>query len=455
MKIMAKFYTVLNSIFNNQLLLLVFAVLLITTPALSQGIGDFGKFYGDVRAPSAPAFTILGTNPSEISRPKSYRDVEFSLLNNFFDQGALTLPSNFSIEFSPYWMFEHPDLSFKELYNPTVLESALYNLSFSLATQADESQTVNTTFLGVGLRTVFDFGRPRRILELVNELGEMEENMVSIANVNSLIRSYIVNQQQGFDGTKDAIKKLSAGLMIYIDTSNNLTDDDKAFLNSWVKFYIAKVETSKAQNAAGLNSALNALLSGDQVESLLDEIKKDSKAVQTAIEDRVGFKLEVALALKRDYLDAQLSGSRTSNSGFWLTPSYIHESLPIEFLGVVRYLHDNLDFVENGSIIDWTRNFDLGIKLVYKVKKFSLEGELIYREQTQVLEAITDLNGFSFRPKRTTTDRKIDFTVAYQVNENISLSYTYGKNFELPILNGDLISGLNINLGIGGHKFDK
>ena len=455
MKIMAKFYIVLNSIFNRQLLLIVIGFLIFTSIAFSQEISDFGKFYGDVRAPSAPAFTILGTNPSEISRPKSYRDVELSLLNNLFDQGSLTLPKNFSLEFSPFWMFEHPDLSFKELYRSSVLESALYNLSFSLATQTDESQAVNTTFLGAGVRTVFDFGRPRKTLELVHELGEMQRNMAFITNANTLIRTYILNQQQGFDGSKSAFKKLSSGLTESTEAVNNLPEDQKSFLNSMVKFFIAKVETSKIQDTAGLNSALNELLTGDQLESLLTEIKRDSKVVQAAIEDRVGFKLEVALALKRDYLDAQVSESRTSNSGFWLTPSYIHESLPIEFLGVVRYLHNNQDFVENGSTIDWTRNFDLGIKLVYKMKKFSLEGELIYREQTQVLEAITDLNGFSFRPKRTTADRKIDFTVAYQVDESISLSYTYGKNFELPILNGDLISGLNINFGIGGYKFKK
>lgn len=425
-----------------------------TVSVKAQDIGDFGKFYGDVRAPSAPAFTILGTNPSEISRPKSYRDVEFSLLNNFLDQGTLALPQNFSIEFSPYWMFEQPNLTFEDLYNPTVMESALYNLSFSLATQTNEDQNTNTTFLGVGLRTVFDFGKPREELVLIHKANEMKANMKYVTSTNTLIGQYVANNEQQFDGSDEAISSLSSNLTEFID-GIGLPEEEESFLKSFSIFYIKEVKASNVENLTGLQTTLNNMLTSGKLQPYLDQIKKISKEVQVGIEDRVGFKLEVALALKRDYFNDQFSGSTTSNAGFWLTPSYIHENLPIEFLGVFRYIHDNQDFVENGSTIDWTKNVDFGFKLVYKVKKFSLEGELIYREQTQVLESIVDLNGFSFRPKRTTADRKIDFTVAYQVNENISLSYTYGQNFELPVLDGDLISGLNLNIGLGGYKMNK
>lgn len=454
MKIIQAYYT-RQSWSSLKSLLSSLAILVLSTHCLFAQNGDansdFGKFYQQVKAPSSPAFTILGTNPSEISRPKSYRALEASLLNSFFKNSELTFPSDFAIEFSPYWLASRPNLAFEEVYDPSPMQSALYSLSVSFASLGN-SDNQDSTYLSLGVRTVFDFGKPRTTLEKLASLKKLKLLQQNVAFLSTFIDSFLNNEVQSFDGSNDDIKSFSSKLTTHIYTDPNLTSDQKDIANKYALTLIAKVKKDRPTSKDGVESIADEILTQDPGISNLDLVQQQAKMIGSAIEDRVGFKIELAAAVRNEFRNNTFSDNTSPTAGFWITPSYLHESLPIEFLGAFRYIRDNQDFMDETNMIDWTSNMDVGLKLIYHVNKFSLEGEFIYRTQTQVLEAQDSGNGFTTRPERKTIDRKFDLSVAYQLSENLAISYTYGKNFDLPILEGDLISALNLNFGIGGYK---
>jgi len=430
--------------------LLVILLLGCSSMVYAQDTDFFGKFYTNVKAPSSPAFTILGTNPSEISRPKSYRQLELALLNNFFTQEGLTIPKDFSIEFSPYWLKDRPYVTFEDIYDPTPAKSALYNLSFSLATQ--QGNESDTTYISLGLRTTFDFGKPRKIVRELDAVMEFEKNSSAIMAINNSYKVVIATDFSSFSGTSNEITQLESKLKEFIKSSQ-IPERDKAFALKFVPVYIENVKSSGANSSARLDQEVDSLFNSSDIQPIIEKMEAASREIQGSLEDRVGFKVELAAALRNEFRDNSFSDNNTSpTAGFWITPSYLDEKLPIEFLGAFRYIRDNQDFVDGTNNIDWTSNVDVGMKLIYHVNKFSLEGEFIYRTQTQVLEEQDQGNGFTTRPERKTLDRKFDFSVAYQLSENLAISYTYGKNFDLPILAGDLISALNLNFGVGGYK---
>lgn len=429
--------------------LLVLLLLINSSRVYSQEGDFFGKFYTDVKAPSSPAFTILGTNPSEISRPKSYRQLELALLNNFFNQDGLSIPKDFSLEFSPYWLKDRPLVTFEDIYDPTPAKSALYNLSISLATQ--QSNQSDTTYISLGLRTIFDFGKPRKIVEGIDAIGDFEQNAMGILAINASYKSVIANDFSNFSGTDEEVNRLEKKLKEFIGLSQ-IDQKSKDLALSLVPAYIARVKAEKVNTKAGLDTQVNAIFDQNDFQKIIENMTIASKKIQGSLEDRVGFKIELAAAFRNEFRNNTFSDNTSPTAGFWITPSYLHENLPIEFLGAFRYIRDNQDFVDGANNIDWTSNLDVGLKLIYHVNKFSLEGEFIYRTQTQVLEAQDQGNGFTTRPERKTIDRKFDISLAYQFSENLAISYTYGKNFDLPILQGDLISALNLNFGIGGYK---
>src|SRR5206468_3577701 len=84
--------------------------LLCVAPLAAQ-IPDAPAAYNQLRTPTSPAFVVLGVTPTAVERPNTPADIAFSILNS---SGALTsLPKDVAIEFSPYWLFGHPKLEWR------------------------------------------------------------------------------------------------------------------------------------------------------------------------------------------------------------------------------------------------------------------------------------------------------------------------------------------------------
>jgi hypothetical protein len=110
----------------------------------------------DVRAPTSPAFILLGVAPASVERPQTARAAAVSLLSALGQNDFI--PDNFAIEFAPYSWLPQADkpldtATFERAGGQTILE----NLAISMATSRSEGSDTTGTIdrIAVGFRTLF------------------------------------------------------------------------------------------------------------------------------------------------------------------------------------------------------------------------------------------------------------------------------------------------------------
>ncbi len=101
----------------------------------------------DFAVPDAPAFAILGSQPTEILRPTTTRDLSLAASDFLSDGSSLAIPAEFAAEFSPGLLIGGKRLSLAQ-YRSTPW---LYRLRVSVATSRTDSGS-DPTSLAVGLR---------------------------------------------------------------------------------------------------------------------------------------------------------------------------------------------------------------------------------------------------------------------------------------------------------------
>jgi len=119
----------------------------------------------NLRAPSAPAFTILGIAPTEVARPSSGRALGLWLLNSGVTNGSV--PANLALELAPYWLKSRPAVTIQSLYSDSSRSpfsnagrSLQQSFSLSLASAAaPEGADSAGPALGVGARANLFAGR--------------------------------------------------------------------------------------------------------------------------------------------------------------------------------------------------------------------------------------------------------------------------------------------------------
>ncbi|HMT28906.1 MAG TPA: hypothetical protein PKD91_06475, partial [Bacteroidia bacterium] len=104
----------------------------------------------ELKAPSSPAFSILGVQPNDIARPKTFEALEANLFSSISGENSTILPNNYALEFSPYWLMSHPKLQYKQM-QPGFGQTIIQNASFSVATnQYKNSEDTATIFSKMG-----------------------------------------------------------------------------------------------------------------------------------------------------------------------------------------------------------------------------------------------------------------------------------------------------------------
>jgi hypothetical protein len=109
----------------------------------------------ELRAPSSPAFVLMGVEPKSIEHPKTPRAFVLSAVQAARD--ASGLPKNYAMEFAPYWLVPHPMLRFRPYEKESVGTTFIQTLSLSLATATDSGAA--QTSVGVGIRALLARGR--------------------------------------------------------------------------------------------------------------------------------------------------------------------------------------------------------------------------------------------------------------------------------------------------------
>ena len=127
---------------------LLFSLLLLAGTASAQtstGVKPAPQL-GDLRAPTAPGFVLLGKAPAQVDRPTTPHGIATTLLGGLQGQ-------DFALSAAPYWLVQHPNLTFEKYTNGEAkVDFACFyrDAGVSLAVVTDAASNRNA---GFGLRT--------------------------------------------------------------------------------------------------------------------------------------------------------------------------------------------------------------------------------------------------------------------------------------------------------------
>lgn len=348
----------------------------------------------DLKAPSTPAATLLGTTPSSIERPDNPKALIVNLVSNVAASDGV--PTNYAVALTPYWMRWHPTLTFDSYAKPTLGQRIARTFSVSLAT-ADWTTGDGAAKQDLGSRVALG-------LSTVVLQGDIDEEVFTVRkdlekNLENLLRE-LLNRQKGepIVGLKARKKALAAKLAA-------ATTPDEAI--------VAQRELTEADNA------LRALIAAEDrtIQTLHAERRELAKRIETLTLDRKGVRLGVAAAWTWSLPDDAFGEAALDRQAIWVTPSYrwarpkkaeeesdddsaddgqvvteeddlgVEQPPPeipepasgieeggIELVGALRYLRQK-------EAADSSAGWDVGARLVWQIRnELALSGEIVKRE---------------------------------------------------------------------------
>lgn len=441
--------------------LLLLAPALLVVPILSSAQGDsLGAKIDALRTPSYPGFTILGVQPTEISRPNSWRAMQTTLTNSFIENGKVVLPQNFAMEFNPF-MATHqlnrgnsPSYLLSQQKEPSFCQSLKYNSAVSVATGQFNSYTDSTQQnprMGIGYRTMLISMKP------TDKAVHLFSRFKSIQRQYTILKTIIDNVEEkagkdlnsmGVDALAATIREEATKVFNNLQTYPSDTTDIKALIDDGIKPLLSK---NKRKNATALKTFEDVK---KHVSELTDAppYQESVDDVTAAMQSRTGHALEFAGAFLLDFPTNDISYSRLPKLGLWLTYTYRSENQHWEFAALGRY--STHKFYTDPRY----NNFDAGGRIMLEDSKWNINGEFIQRLQFMVVDnkPATGPNEITFRYN---ADFKMSLNVNYKLTEDIIVNYTFGNNFSINTEfenqsdKSTLFSKLGIVYALGGPTF--
>ncbi len=396
----------------------------------------------ELKPPSFPALTILGLQPDEIARPKTYEALEASLLNSFLQESNFNLSNNLAIEFTPYWLIPHPNLTFEKYINPSIRDNILYSSSISISTiriNNNIDTNIISTNIGIGYRTMIFNGQPlKRNKDLIESI-----KLITL-NQSFFVDSYNIVPYYSFicKNISELIDSISNNVeLFWNDKSPQEIQDRMNIVNEIIIPYLKnKTEFDYETGNEIILQELPDILSELKEYNI---IKDAASELENANKDNVGFFLEFAGAFVLDFPSSTFQYSKIPKWGIWLTPTYRLEDQSFEFVGLMRFIKNEIPSL-------FSDNYDFGAKINYQLGKFSMSAECIGRYQTATIFQET-VNDTTTTQKINSNDLKAVINVNYKIADNLILSYSFGQGFDLDSeFNNNLISVFSLNFGIGG-----
>ena len=84
-----------------------------------------------LKTPSSPAFVLLGVEPTSVERPSTPAGFATTVLNR--TNNFINLPTDFTLQVSPFWLFGHPDLTWRDDSSRSVGEALMRTATISVA----------------------------------------------------------------------------------------------------------------------------------------------------------------------------------------------------------------------------------------------------------------------------------------------------------------------------------
>jgi hypothetical protein len=425
---------------------IIFFMLLLPLLVLGQ------EKINNLKAPTSPASSILGVQPTSVLSPKSYQALEAAIYSNFITENSLVIPNDFSLEFTPYWATNR-GLSLSDyLFPKRAIDQLVRNFSFSIATTQKFflGDSASTNSIAFGYRTTFYLGNEKdretidnfqaKTVEIktVQSIVALEAEKLgeNIKEVNSPIKDKKGFLKEMKKITLKAIFSVTQNIEIATKLSEKIIDDCKTLreldVNDPEKFiddFLAIVDI---------------ILEGDVV----------FNTYKTYINERQGFAIDIAYANFINFPTNNFEFSILPTQSFWVTPTYRFKD-KLDFLvlmGVLRYEWYDLDYYKKyfPSNQIYENNFDYGLAISAGLNKLSFQFEVVGRKSNSEIPAGTDSNGNNLFTKEQQSDLQYIGSLNYNISDQIILTYNLGNRFE-PIQNPNntLVSSLTLNFGFG------
>jgi hypothetical protein len=283
--------------------------------------------FNSARTPTSPAFTLMGLEPSSVERPANPSDFSLGLLTK--TDNVATVPKDFAVETSPYWLFRHPNLTWDDDVDRNVWQSLARTSSFGVGTGEVGTSAAPVRALAFGGRASVLSGRLSD--ETQAQLKRLEELLTAEATL-------------GLQMMAEQLNVLNQMLV-----SKQITAEEHTKLASALQ--IATIQSKQYKDSA------------------------ERKATETLMEKfatvREGFILEVAGAAGWRFPRADWSQGDFDRWGLWATPSYVGKSTSV--VGVFRYLSKDATAGTTEGV------FDVGVRGVQFRDKYALSVEYMRR----------------------------------------------------------------------------
>lgn len=397
------------------------------------------KSFTTIIPSSAPAFTILGISPTEISKPNSWNALQGALYQNFNSNNQGTIPKNFALEFSPYWLSDHPNFTFKDYLDKSGF--SLRNLNISLATGTVQYGRDSVQGLGFGIRIPIWTAKSTTLQDSLTKTIKENQKLrtagriviVSLMNSRSKtvgdffknIQDSLQNSEQGsvWKNNKDLINR------IYTDTLGNSFD----------------TTDSLAKQKINIRNCIATYTQNHQKEFT----EKSKQAIVAALKEIA--QLEVSGALGMVFPTDQFNNSRISKIGVWSDYSFSldKQKNKLDATVALRYVRDfKIDSIYAANNVDVIGRLNF---YTDSQQKFTLSAWGLLRFISASSQSVV-INNLTYYHNNTAWDNKYGVDISYKVSDNVAFAYSFGKGysdpFSLTTLKSKLVNFLTVYYSI-------
>lgn len=367
----------------------ILGLALLPAPARAQDSVSAPPDLNTFRTPPSPAFVLLGVEPSSVERPSTPADFAVTVLNG--TQNFSTLPRDFALEVSPYWLLGHPKQRWEGDVHRNLFQSVIRTLSIAAATSEVGTSDAPVTGAGVSLRTALFSG-----------------HIVDSAGIAELARSLAISSGAELRQLQKQLAQLQAVLKRHLAAARTQADST-ALVN---QFTLDK---------ADLDDKIQAATAAK--DSVPPELSDLSPAVLSSA--REGFFLEVAGGAVWNAPSAAIDSATLGRWGAWVTASY--QMTNLSFLAVVRYL--------GGSGLGEDEGIDNGVRFMYSRDRYGLSLEYVDRHFTG------DQNN----------EWRLAGVVDYRLNKTFWLVGTFGRDYA-PSQAGSLLAQIGVSMQFSRNR---
>ena len=388
---------------------------------------------------SAPAFTVLGISPVEISKPNNWNALQASLFQNFVSNDQLGIPKTFSLEFTPYWLKDRPNFTYKNYLDKKAF--SLRNLSLSLASSKVPYGADTVQAMGFGFRLPVMTGNGK------SSIAEMRKDLETFIDQK---RAQSTNWQSFFSYYLAAFDA-NATIAAFRDSINtNLSRKTKEPFKSNSEAILSLY----TNNIAPMLKGKDSVLYGTMGDAIVDTASAYYNVLNTDIAKEVTDKISATL---RDVSQLEFAGglglafptndftfSKATRASFWGNYSFnISTKGKIDGTVGLRYMHDfSIDTIKAGNNYDaiFRLNLAFGTK-----ESFTISAWGVLRYKTSQSKSVV-VNGETYYNRQTDADNKYGIDISYKLSDNVALSYSFGKGYGKDnfLGNNGLINYLNL-----------